>query len=79
MLLVLAIFFALFGGPNGSSDDVTSGGPSFFGAGPAVYAGTSGAPAGATPLDDGGSGGPSLFAPIAPPAADGGSGGPSHP
>ena len=77
MFLILAIFFALSGGPYVSPHDITPGGPSF--SVPAVYDGMSGAPDGATPLDDGGSGGPSMFAPIAPPSADGGSGGPSHP
>ena len=65
MLVVLALLFTLFGGPNVSPRDVTSGGPSFMGAAPVVFDGTSG--------------GPSLVAPFEPPAPDGGSGGPSHP
>jgi hypothetical protein len=64
MLVVLALFFALFGGPNVSFHDGTSS-SSFLAAPPAAY--------------DGMSGGPSLIGPIEPPSPDGSSGGPSHP
>ncbi len=67
MLVALAMFFTLFGGPDVSYYDGTSGGPSFLGA------------PGAASVYDVGSGGPSLIAPIEPPSPDGGSGGPSHP
>ncbi|ERR1700681_3726873 len=73
MMVVLAIFFSLLGGPNVSFYDVTSGGPPLAGG----YAPTSASIAAAA--DDGASGGPSMTAPVAPPLADGGSGGPSHP
>lgn len=66
MMVVLALILALFGGPNASYFDGTSGGPS-------ISAQTS------AQSDDGTSGGPSLTAPISGPSDDGGSGGPSHP
>ena len=59
MLVVLALLFALFGGPNVSLHDTTSGGPSLLGAPPAAYDGTSGGPSSLGPVDDGTSGGPS--------------------
>jgi hypothetical protein len=77
MMVVLAIFLALFNGSNALLDDGSSGGPSVLGLA-TPSAGTP-ARAPAATRDDGTSGGPSLVAPIAPPRTDGGSGGPSHP
>ena len=77
MLVILAIFFALFGGPYVSPRD-TSGGPSFQSASTGVYDGASGR-SDAASFYDGTSGGPSVIPPIEPPSPDGTSGGPSHP
>jgi hypothetical protein len=78
MLVVLAIFFALFGGPNVSFHDGPSSGPSSLAGQQAAYDGASAGPDGAA-FYDGMSGGPSMIAPIEPPSPDGSSGGPSHP
>lgn len=83
MLVVLAIFMMLLGGPNASFYDGGSGAP-FYGASlTGAPAGTasdvgSGGPSVTVPITtpDVGSGGPSINAPT-PPAGDVGSGGPS--
>ena len=59
MLVVLAIAFALFGGPTVSVYDVTSGGPSLLGTTPLSFDTTSGGPSALGPVDDVTSGGPS--------------------
>jgi len=75
MLVVFAIFFAIFGGSDVSLDGGLSG---ERGMGRAITAPPAARSTGV--LTDGGSGGPSLIPPTAIPSADGGSGGPSfHP
>jgi hypothetical protein len=74
MMVILAVLAMLFGGPNVSSFDVGSGGPSLHGA-PVGYDGGSGGPS--VTGKDTVLGGPSLATPLTGTVDDGGSGGPS--
>jgi hypothetical protein len=71
MMVILAVFAMLFGGPNASIFAGSSGSPSLHGA-PVAYDGMSGGPS-----INGGSGGRSVTAPVARTSHDGMSGGPS--
>jgi hypothetical protein len=83
MMVVIAMFLALLGGPNVSSYDRVIGVPAYDGSSGGAPVSRVGTPAPPPPtgvLDDGGSSGPSIIPPVAPPLADGGSSGPSsHP